>query len=100
ALSTSPVVDSQTTAWYWARFEVVNWLASSVAVTENSLAAPSCWMAEMSAGMASWRKPAVLEKTSTLVSGAADAAGAHTEAATRAATAVAAARTAVRDSER
>src|SRR5689334_10236883 len=47
----------------------------------------------MPAGMESCRKPAVLEKTSTLVSGAADAAGAHAQEETRA---TAAARTAVK----
>src|SRR5688500_19237357 len=75
ALSTSPVVESQTTAWYWARLDAVKAVASSVAVTENPLAAPSCWIAAMPFGMEECRKPAVLEKTSTRVSGAAAAAG-------------------------
>ena len=37
--------------------------ASSVASTVKSLAAPSCWIAAMPAGIESCRKPAVLEKT-------------------------------------
>ncbi len=73
ALSTSPVVESQTTAWYWARFAVVNWAASSVAVTEK----PFCGAELLDRGDAvrdgECRKPAVFENTRTLVRGAADA---------------------------
>jgi hypothetical protein len=72
-LSTSPVVDSQTTAWYRARFCVVNALASSVASTVNPFWAPRLRIAVIPAGIESCRNPAVLENTSTLVRGAADA---------------------------
>ncbi len=65
ASSTSPVVDSHTTTAYCARFSSVKVAASSVAVTENPFSVPSCWMAAMPAGIESWRKPAVLEKTRT-----------------------------------
>ena len=73
ASSTSPVVLRKTTAWYWARLAVVKVAASSVAVTVKPFAAPSCWMAAMPFGMEECRKPAVLEKTRTLPSGAASA---------------------------
>ena len=63
----------KTTAWYWARLEVVNWAASSVEVTVKPLAEPSCWIAAMPLGMDECRKPAVLLNTRTLVRGAAEA---------------------------
>src|SRR5258706_8629030 len=75
SLSTSPVVDRNTTVWNWARFAVVNAAASSVAVTVKLLAAPSVWIAAMPLGMDEWRKPAVLEKTSTLYGASAALAG-------------------------
>ena len=46
----------------------MNCVASSVAVTLKSFCWPSSWMAVIPAGMESWRKPAVLEKTRTLSS--------------------------------
>jgi hypothetical protein len=55
----------KTTVSYWARLPVVNAFASSVAVTVKLLAAPRSRMVWMPMGMASWRKPAVLENTST-----------------------------------
>src|SRR5262245_40563768 len=61
------------TAWYWARFEVVNALASSVASTANPFADPRLRIAVMPAEIESCRKPAVLENTRTRVSVAADA---------------------------
>ncbi len=61
------MVDRKATASYLARLAVVNWRASSVAVTEMPAGAPSSFSAAMPSGMESWRKPAVLEKTRTFL---------------------------------
>ncbi len=65
ALRTSPVVLRKITASKRARLAVVNWAASSVAVTVKLFAAPSSRTACVPTAMESCRKPAVLEKTST-----------------------------------
>ena len=54
---------------------MVNAAASSVAVTVKLLAVPRSRIAWMPAGMASCRKPAVLEKTSTSYGASAAPAG-------------------------
>jgi hypothetical protein len=59
------VVLRNTTVSYCARAEVVNWDESSVAVTVKLLAAPSSRINAMPCGIASCRKPAVLENTRT-----------------------------------
>jgi hypothetical protein len=64
--STSPVVLSQITTSYRARFASVNAAASSVASTRKWCRAPSCRIATVAAGIESCRKAAVLEKTSAL----------------------------------
>jgi hypothetical protein len=50
-------------------------VASSVEVIVKLLAAPRLWIALMPLGMDEWRKPAVLEKTSTLKGASAERAG-------------------------
>ena len=65
SLRISPVVDMKTTTSKVARLASVNWAASSVATTSKSLAVPSAWIAAMPCGIESWRKPPVLENTST-----------------------------------
>lgn len=64
----------KTTAWYCARFSSVNLVLSSVVSTAKLFCWPSCCTAAMPSGIESCRKPVVLEKTSTLKSGAAAAA--------------------------
>ena len=62
----SPSVWSITTTSYGRRFASVNWVASSVSVTEKFWAAPIAVSAVLPASMASaWRKPVVFENTST-----------------------------------
>ena len=46
----------------------MNAAPSSVVVTSKSLSSPRSWIAAIPAGMESWRKPAVLEKTRTFSS--------------------------------
>src|SRR5688500_15888133 len=53
------------TARYLPRFFEVNALASSVASTANPFSCPSFRIAAMPGPMEVWRKPSVLEKTST-----------------------------------
>ena len=65
SLRISPVVDMKTTTSKVARLASVNWAASSVATTVKPLAVPSAWIAAMPCGIESWRKPPVLENTST-----------------------------------
>jgi hypothetical protein len=82
SLRTSPVVESHTTAWYCARLAVVNWFASSVAVTEKPFCDPSVVIAAMPSSIDEWRKPAVFENTRILDSGAASAGGGAASGAT------------------
>jgi hypothetical protein len=69
------VVLRKTTVSNWARLAVVKAFASSVAVTVKLLAAPRSRIVWIPTGIASWRKPAVLENTSTSYGASAAAAG-------------------------
>lgn len=60
------MVIRKTTARYPARLAVVKAPASSVVSTVKPFSVARPRSAVMPAGMASWRNPAVLEKTSTL----------------------------------
>ena len=78
------MVERKTTASYWARLASVNCGGVLGRVDVKPLAAPSCWIAAMPCGMESWRKPAVLEKTSTFSSGSAPGSSTVTEPVIRA----------------
>jgi hypothetical protein len=73
--STLPVADKKTTVWNCAKLDVVKAVASSVEVTAKLLTSPSVWIARMLLGIDEFRKPAVLEKTSTLYGASAALAG-------------------------
>lgn len=66
-------MDMKTTAWYCARLASVNVALSSVVSTAKLFSRPSFWTAAIPSGIASCRKPVVLEKTSTLKAGSAAA---------------------------
>src|SRR5690606_7635876 len=86
--STSPVVDSQTTAAYRASVAGLNRVGSSVATTLNPSRVASRSSAAMAAGIESCRNPAVRLNTSTANSpsggGALDGAAPHPAASTTA----------------
>ena len=61
----SPVVLRNTTTLYRASIASLNLAASSVLSTAKPCSAPSASIAAIPCGIKSWRKPVVLEKTST-----------------------------------
>ncbi|MNW50057.1 hypothetical protein D3C74_274970 [compost metagenome] len=78
-LSTSPVVESQITTSYCARFSSLKAAASSVTSTVKPFSVPSFSIAAMPAGIASCRNPAVLEKISASKGAAAASWGTTTD---------------------
>jgi hypothetical protein len=74
------VVLRKTTASKRLRRLAVKPLAFSVALTEKPFARPRLLIAAIPAGIESWRKPAVLEKTSTWARGFGFASGSSEQA--------------------